>query len=231
MAPTLGFALPRTVAGFGPAAVCEPPMTFDRARRRAAPAAEAPRSPMDFLRHIDAAERWLLHYWWSKRIGDAAPRRAAIDPIEMVKLLPNLQIHARTNEGRLLCRLSGTAVVNAMHVDTTGRHLDEAISPEAYASRKRFFDLVLDSGRPLLYRARMTFVGQEWRSYRRFMLPLHYRSATPDMILSLVQFEQASVAEVAAGKVTIDVIDHRGMSDADLAIFAELFTAEAWRPH
>lgn len=172
---------------------------------------------MDFQQHLDANERWLLRYWWSKRAGaEAAPRRSAIDPIEMVKLLPNLQIHARTAEGRLLCRLSGTAVVDATHVDTTGRHLDEAISPQAYARRMHLFETVLASGRPLLYRARMAFIGQDWRLYRRFMLPLRYRGEAADMILSLVQFAADRTPVSMARQATIDVIDHRAMSRAEL---------------
>jgi len=168
------------------------------------------------LSALNQDERWLLRYWSSKRGEGDLPRRQAIEPMEMPRLLPYLQLHARTDDGRLLCRLSGTAIVQAMRVDTTGQYLDQAISNEAYLRRKHLFERVLDSGRPLMYRARMTFLGVDWRLYRRLMLPLSYRGRGADMILSLVQFENEVGAAVPFMGPLIDILDCRQMSEDEL---------------
>lgn len=168
------------------------------------------------LSTLNRDERWLFDYWWSKRAGGDLPRRQAIEPMEMPRLLPNLQLHARTDDGRLLCRLSGTAIVQAMRVDTTGQYLDAAISNQAYLRRKHLFERVLQTSRPLMYRARMTFLGVDWRLYRRLMLPLSYRGDGADMILSLVQFENEVGAAMPFMGPLIDVLEQHEMSEREL---------------
>src|SRR5690348_17873717 len=54
----------------------------------------------------------LLAYWRGKLRGRAMPRRADIDPAEIPRLLPHLQLVERI-DGRYRYRLAGTAIVAA----------------------------------------------------------------------------------------------------------------------
>jgi hypothetical protein len=141
-----------------------------------------------FVDRLDAPERALLGYWLGKR-ADGVPPRAAIDPAEIPKLLRDLQLHERMADGRYLCRLSGSAVVAALGLDSTGRYADEIVAPRSWPSRKAMFDRALQDRRPVLYRARITVPGKEWRAYRRLLLPLARQAV--DILLSSVHFEVA----------------------------------------
>jgi len=142
-----------------------------------------------FIDDLNDAERGLLDYWLGKRQDGLVPQRATIDPVEIRQWLPWLQLHWREPAGRYLCRLSGTGIVQAAGVDSTGRYFDEIVAPSAYSSRQAMFDRTLATGLPAHYRTRITVAGVEWKIYRRMLLPLRYRAAVPDMVLSLVAFE------------------------------------------
>jgi len=71
-------------------------------------------------------ELWI--YWDSKRGGSAMPRRSAIAPFEIPKLLPYLAIIERAPDGRFRYRLMGSAIAQAYGFDATGKFLDEVLS-------------------------------------------------------------------------------------------------------
>ena len=66
-------------------------------------------------------------YWLSKCAADRIPSRSGIDPVEIPRLLSGIWLldvsHAPF---RFKYRLVGTAIVDAMGFDPTGRWLDEA---------------------------------------------------------------------------------------------------------
>jgi len=69
-------------------------------------------------------------YWQAKCRGRMMPRRRDIDPTEIPRLLPNLQITELIDGGaRIRYRLTGTAIVNAYSADLTGNILTRS-SPE-----------------------------------------------------------------------------------------------------
>jgi hypothetical protein len=65
-------------------------------------------------------------YWKAKCTGNAAPKRSAIDPLEIRRLLPYLVIVAlEPAPFRVRYRLVGTRVVESHGADFTNRYLDE----------------------------------------------------------------------------------------------------------
>jgi hypothetical protein len=139
-----------------------------------------------------AEECELIARWLSKREGVLAPRLAAFAPEELRPWLANLQIHELSG-GRYLCRLSGTTPVREKGSDSTGKHLDEVVSPEVYASAKPMFDRARANGRPLRYRGRIRTPDGSWRGYRRTLLPVRKNGDACDTLLSLLNYEPAAL--------------------------------------
>jgi hypothetical protein len=73
-------------------------------------------------------------YWRDKAAGRAMPRRADIDPIEIPKLLPDVMLVERAEDGRYRYRLIGTENTRAHGVNATGRYLDEVLPGPDYAT-------------------------------------------------------------------------------------------------
>ena len=72
------------------------------------------------------AVREFSSYWKGKSGGGVAPRRSAIDPLEIPHLLPYLVIVALERAPfRVRYRLVGTRVVELHGADFTNRYLDE----------------------------------------------------------------------------------------------------------
>ena len=72
------------------------------------------------------------NYWLGKAAGRAKPSRADIDPIEIPKLLPDVMLVERLDNGRYRYRLIGTENARAHGVNATGRYLDEVLPGPDY---------------------------------------------------------------------------------------------------
>jgi hypothetical protein len=159
-------------------------------------------------------QRRALEYWCSKRSGDGVPSKKAIDPTEIPALLPWLQLHQLTAEGRFYCRLSGTGVVQALGRDTTGCFLDQTVAADWRADREAIFRRVLETGRPLRYEARLFITGREWKQFCRLLLPLASQG-TPDIAMSVMSFPAGQpVTKEVDGGASRNVIE---MGDAEYA--------------
>jgi hypothetical protein len=135
---------------------------------------------------LDMLEHWLK---LSAAEGGSVPNRARFDPTAIPTLLRHLQLHQREENGRFRCRLSGTAIVAALHRDATGTYLDEAIRPEAVGGRTRLFDRALETGMPLVYRGVIDVPGRGLKAYQRLLLPLAGADGTPAFVLSVMAFK------------------------------------------
>src|ERR1700722_17503408 len=81
----------------------------------------------------------LLDYWERQRGACAMPRRQDIDALDLPRpLLPFIELVERDAEDRLRWRLVGTAIVDAMGKDMTGRYLDVALA----GSHRRFIERI-----------------------------------------------------------------------------------------
>ena len=128
-------------------------------------------------------------FWLSRRSGRSVPLKSAIDPVEMPRhIIPHLFIYERTPDGRLRCRLGGTAVCTAFQYDPTGRYLDEMVPPEAHDSRIPLFQNVIDRALPLAFSGNMVVPGRTWIKFRRLMMPISIRGDAADGIFGMVIF-------------------------------------------
>jgi hypothetical protein len=75
-------------------------------------------------------------YWHGKRVGRKMPKRADIDPTEIVRLLPDVMLVDRLDQGRYRYRLIGTANTQAHGVNATGRYLDEVLPGPDYRAHE-----------------------------------------------------------------------------------------------
>jgi len=75
-------------------------------------------------------------YWHGKRAGRAMPKRADIDPTEIVKLLPDVMLVDRLDHGRYRYRLIGTENTREHGVNATGRYLDEVLPGPDYRAHE-----------------------------------------------------------------------------------------------
>lgn len=165
-------------------------LTVTRARM---PDDPVPMQQSDFVAGLTAGEAELLAYWQSKHDGQMVPPREAIDPNDVRNRLPHLQLYQRMADGRFRCRLSGTAITSIIGFDPTGKYTEEL--PLRAGWRGSLFERVTAAARPVYYRARVTFPGQDWRTIRRLMVPLRYLGDEVNMILSHVE----SGATILAG--------------------------------
>ncbi len=78
------------------------------------------------------------------------PSRADIDPTEIPKLLPDVMLVERHDNGRYRYRLIGTENTRAHGVNATGRFLDEVLPGPDYAAHVLgLYDKCATSHRPL----------------------------------------------------------------------------------
>jgi hypothetical protein len=91
----------------------------------------------------------LLRYWEMKRGARPMPRRRDIDPLDMPPaLLPHLEL-VELAQGRLRYRLIGTAIVDAMGRDATGRFLDQVFAGEHGRFVERVHRAAMSARRPV----------------------------------------------------------------------------------
>lgn len=90
------------------------------------------------------------HYWRGKAAGRRMPNRADIDPTEIPKLLPDVMLVERLDNGRYRYRLIGTENTSAHGVNATGRFLDEVLPGPDYAAHVlRLYDKCVEQRRAL----------------------------------------------------------------------------------
>jgi hypothetical protein len=131
-----------------------------------------------------------FNYWQAKCGGRAMPRRADIDPSEITKLLPNLQITELVDGGaRVRYRLVGTAVVTAYGAEFTGKYFDEVFSGD----RLRFVE---DNYRVMCSAKRPILVGNRYVSRKdvelfcyRLVMPLSDDGASVNQALTAMTFK------------------------------------------
>ena len=111
------------------------------------------------LRH-DRLQR-LLEYWHGKRDGKRMPLRAAVDPLDIPNLLPQLMLTEPIDGGAdSRYRLVGTAVVEAAGMDFTGRCQSELLRQGPYR------DYVLGLSRAVTQERRPLYAESSYRAHR-----------------------------------------------------------------
>lgn len=116
-----------------------------------------------------------LYVHWRARSADGrrVPGRDDMDMLDLPRsVLPHAFIYEREDDGRFRCRLAGTAFVEELGYEPTGRHLDEMLDPVLGERRLKIFEECVARPGPLYYRARLTPIGHEHRESGRLLLPV-----------------------------------------------------------
>lgn len=129
----------------------------------------------------------LFELWRARCAPGRLPARADFDPRDMPELLPYITIFDIERDPlRFRVRLVGTAIVEAMGVDTTGRYLDELDNVEPVIQRAEAMTL---SGQPYFLRDQpLTWTHLDFRTYSVLGLPLASDGQTVDKLIYTMVF-------------------------------------------
>jgi len=150
----------------------------------------------------------LLDYWQERCAGRAMPRRRDIDPLDMpARLLPHVQLVELGERGRLRLRLVGTAIVDALGKDATGRYLDEAFDGETRQFLEDLCRAALRERRPVAAacwqaRAKGPALGMTWLA-----TPLSENGRDANMILAATTFRFARPRALGDQPLSADAIE------------------------
>jgi hypothetical protein len=145
----------------------------------------------------DAILAGALAYWRAKRGSRSMPSRRDIDPVEVRKLLPNLQLIERVVSGRWRFRLIGTALVEAFGRDYTGQFPDELFDAARAKSIRETHDAVRDARRPMFLRSRYVTTKDVDIVANRLYLPLSDDDIEVNMILGALTLAFGTVGSIA----------------------------------
>jgi hypothetical protein len=136
----------------------------------------------------------LVDYWERKRGERAMPRRRDIDPLDMPRpLLPHLELVEFGDGGRPRYRLVGTAIVDAMGRDMTGRFLDTVLVGEHAAFVDRLHRAAQTACRPVYGLCWLRIGEGRGLSIRRLVTPLSEDGATVTMTLGATRLGNGEV--------------------------------------
>ncbi len=129
-----------------------------------------------------------LDYWAGKRGARSMPQRRDIEPGEIPRLLPNLQlIDVQGDQFRY--RLIGTALVEAFGRDYTGTYAHELFPGPRGDFVRALYRSVRDSGRPLFSRNRYLTTRDVDLIANRLYMPLSEDDHSVGMLLGAFSFE------------------------------------------
>jgi hypothetical protein len=125
----------------------------------------------------------LWRYWDMKRAGRRMPLRRDIEPGEIPRLLPHVQLVERVEGQGFRYRLTGSAIAQGYGFDATGKFTHEILPPARHRIASRHYSLVFDSARPLF--ARTDYVKDSFLlvMISRIILPLSLDGESVGMLL------------------------------------------------
>ena len=132
--------------------------------------------------------RALFDLWHTKSAPGRLPARSMFDPSEMPDLLPHLvMFDVEYDPLRFRIRLVGTAVVEAMGVDTTGRYLDEL---DRINDVHRRAETIATTRKPYFRQdLPLTWTHLDFKKYSVLGVPLAEDGQTVDKLLYTMRFE------------------------------------------
>jgi len=137
----------------------------------------------------DAILSEALAYWRSKRAGRAMPQRRDIDPCDIPRLLPHVQITELVDGGaRVRYRLSGTAVTAMYGAELAGRYFDEVFSGERLKFIEDNYRTMCREKHPILVRNRYLSLKEVEFVATRLVMPLSEDGACVNQALTAITF-------------------------------------------
>lgn len=129
-------------------------------------------------------------YWQVKRGARTMPRRRDINPVEIPRLLPNLQITELVEGGRRIrYRLVGTAIVQAYGAELTGKYFDEVFSAERLRFVEANYRIICHEKCPLLVCNRYVSARDARLVCTRMVMPLSEDDITVNQCLTAMSFQ------------------------------------------
>lgn len=134
-------------------------------------------------------------YWHVKRAHREMPRRCDIDPTEIPRLLPHLQITDLIDGGRRIrYRLAGTAIVDAYGAELTGKYFDEVFSSKRLHFIEDNYRTICREKRPLLVCNRYLSARSTELLCTRLVMPLSEDDKTVSQCLTAMSFHYPGYA-------------------------------------
>jgi hypothetical protein len=139
--------------------------------------------------HTDPILGPAFQYWQEKCGARAMPRRRDIDPGEIPRLLPNVQITELVDGGRRIrYRLAGTAIVEAYGAELTGKYFDEVFTEQRLRFVEANYRMVCHEKRPLLVCNRYLSARDTKLICTRIVLPLSEDDVNVNQCLTAMSF-------------------------------------------
>jgi hypothetical protein len=134
-----------------------------------------------------------LHAYWLRKKGERrAPTRAAIDPSEIVALLPYVGlVDVLRDPLRFRFRLVGTAIAAGYGRDITGCYLDEVDLDRHEQEIIAEYAQVVETWEPTCAQWEYTRHDGRYVSYERLVLPLSGDGTTVDMLFGGCVFDHS----------------------------------------
>jgi hypothetical protein len=146
---------------------------------------------LDAMREIESgAIRQLYDYWRGKCRDGRLPRRADIDPADLVPLLPNLLIADIEEPFRVRYRLVGTKIVEMTGFEMTGKYLDEIAASADEPTIAECYRRAAAEKRPVCARMRWHLAEDNVAEYDCSVLPLSNDGLRVDMVLGLECYDR-----------------------------------------
>jgi PAS domain-containing protein len=128
--------------------------------------------------HLD-----LYRYWDAKRGSRKAPTRRDLDPLEIVKLLPNVALVEPEQNG-YRWRLMGTAIAGDFGRDLTGKMFGEYVAPTNFVKDMTAgFDMALALCAPIFDKSLFETDFGSVHAVSRLILPLIETEGTGPMLI------------------------------------------------
>ena len=142
------------------------------------------------LNFTHAGARALLQLWHQKRGGRAVLKRADIDVFDLRDYLPRIIIYeAVGNPPRFRYRLYGTLVSHYSGRDSTGRFLDEIMSPETSRDYHEILFWICEGQQPLRTTGTLHYLDRSFVTFESVSLPVSTGGGRVDPVLSAVFYE------------------------------------------
>lgn len=125
----------------------------------------------------------LWRYWDAKRGRRRMPLRSDIEPAEIPRLLPHLQLVDRVEGKGFRYRLTGSAIAHGYGFDAIGKFTQEILTPARHRVASGHYSLVFETGRPLFARNRYTKGSFLLVMISRIILPLSLDGERVGMLL------------------------------------------------
>jgi hypothetical protein len=149
----------------------------------------------------------LWRYWDMKRAGRRMPLRRDIEPGEIPRLLPHVQLVERVEGQGFRYRLTGSAIAQGYGFDATGKFTQEILTPTRHRVASRHYSIVFDSARPLFARNRYVKGSFMLVMISRIILPLSLDGESVGMLLLGHSFASPTQEEQMVPGASAEIAD------------------------